>query len=131
MNEKTRRTIRIAFIALCLIGGLILNQLNIGINNNLGFESIGNWMIFVAFIAIIMDIFRSFKPQRKADERDELIGYKASRITFTALILFAAVIMVIDATKPITMPTYMLMNYIICGMIITQLIAQKYLATKY
>ena len=128
MNKKERLYMKFGFAIVLIVAGIFLNYFGIGVNNNLGFGSIGNWMIFVAFLTLILTIISSMKKtERKVDERMTYLSWKAARIAYIAFILSAIVIMIIDAINPIDIPIYMLVNYQVCGFMLIHIISYKYL----
>jgi hypothetical protein len=56
----------------------------------------------------------------------QFVATKAMRLTFLCLIITAFIIMVIDGIRPIVIPYYMFMSYLISG-----LLAVYYFHTKY
>ncbi len=115
----------LAFIILTT--GIILNYLEIG-NEFLGFQSVGNWLIFVGFIMFVIITLNIISNKKRIiDERMESIAYKASRITFISIILSAFTIMVIDAIKPITIPYSLFMSHSIAWIVLIYFISYKIL----
>jgi len=133
INKKQldkRRVWKYAFIMPVIILGFILNYFNIE-KEFLGFNSLGNWLIYVGFIMLATTTLQFiFSKKRVIDERMELIGMKAARVTYVFIILSAFIIMIIDGIQSITLPYSYFMSDLICGICIVYFIAYKVLERK-
>lgn len=116
---------RSIFAFAIIIMGLVLEYLNIG-NEFLGFESVGNWLIFVGFIMFAIIILNALNNKKRVvDERMEGIAYKASRITFLFIIISSFIIMVIDGIKPIEISYSMFMSHFMAILLLVYFISYK------
>lgn len=127
-----RQTIaRYAFAFILIIVGTILSYLNVG-DEFLGFASVGAWLLYVGFVMLaIVTITAITKKDRIVDERMEMIGHQASRVTFLFIILGAFIVMVWDGINPIKVPYSMFMSYMIMSMVLVYLIAYKIIEKRY
>jgi len=124
-NEKKLIWGRYVFALILIALGLFLMHKNIG-QEFLGFESIGNWLIYVGFIMLAIITLQAISNKKKiVDERMESIAYKASRITFLLMIIAAFVIMVIDGIKTIQIPYHLFMSYAMAYMMLIYFVAYK------
>lgn len=131
MKSKKELIWRFSFSISLIILGLLLEINNIS-REFLGFNSIGNWLIYVGFIILaITTINLIFKKERKVDERMQFIGMKSGRITFLVIILISFFIMIFDGIKEITTPYYLFMSYWISGIVLVYFISYKILEKKY
>ncbi len=131
MKSKKELIWRFSFSISLIILGLLLEINNIS-REFLGFNSIGNWLIYVGFIILaITTINLIFKKERKVDERMQFIGMKSGRITFLVIILISFFIMIFDCIKEITTPYYLFMSYWISGIVLVYFISYKILEKKY
>lgn len=128
---KKQAVPRYVFAIIVLIAGIILEYLGIG-KNFLGFESVGNWLIFVGFIMLAI-ITISLMSQRKkiVDERMEKIAYSASRVVFLFVILGAFVVMILDGIKPIEVSYSMFMSHLIAWVVLVYIVSYKILEKFY
>jgi len=116
---------RYLFGAGLLVIGIVLNMLGIG-DEFFSYESVGNYLIFVGLLILfISTIFYVTKKKKVIDERMEKIGYKASRITFSIILLVAFLIMIIDGINKISIPYQLFMSYFICGILLVYIITYK------
>jgi uncharacterized membrane protein len=130
-NSRKNTTARYIFAFVILAAGIILEALNIG-DEFLGFESVGEWLIYVGFIMlVIITITLISKKKRIIDERMEKIAYQASRISFLAIIIGAFIIMIADGIKPIEISYSMFMAYLISGIVLVYLISYKIIEKFY
>lgn len=114
----------LAFIVVAV--GIMLNQLKIGVDEYLGFATLGNWLMYIGLVMLFVNLLRAIsKKDRLVDERMEYIGSQASRIVFIALIVVAFVIMVADGIEPIDIPLGMFMAYLINAMLLIYFISYK------
>lgn len=122
----------IGFSVLVIIAGAILETLNIGSSEFLGFTSVGNWLVYVGLVGLAIVAIRGIaKKDRKVDERMYFIANKANRVTFLVVIIGSFVIMVWDGIQRITMPYSLFMSYFVCGVIMAYVIAYKVLVRMY
>ncbi|MBN2881251.1 hypothetical protein JXM83_04320 [Candidatus Woesearchaeota archaeon] len=129
MKLEIRMMIKYASAIVFIIAGILFNQFNIGTNFDI-MGSVGNWLIYVGFVSLAINVLRTMKsPKKKPDERAYYIGAKANRIVFVAIILVAFFIMVIDGIKPITLSYHLFMSYFVCGIVFTYFIAYSILNT--
>jgi len=130
INQK-KSVWRYGFAIILIITGTILSYLNIG-NEFLGFSSVGSWLTYVGFIMLaIVTIQLINNKKRIVDERMHFVATKAARITFTGIILFSFIIMVIDGIKPINIAYSYFMSYLICGIVLLYLISYNILLRFY
>jgi len=126
-KNKLQTTRRYAFAVITLALGIALNFLEIG-KDFLGFQSVGNWLIYVGFVMLAIVTLQLMSNKKKiVDERVKFIAYKASRLTFVLMILAAFSIMIIDGVKAITTPYHLFMSYMIMYMVLVYLISYKIL----
>jgi len=125
--KNKQKTWRYIFAVVVLAIGIILEYLKIG-KEFLGFSSVGTWLIYIGFVMIVIIRLQFIKNKKRIiDERMIKISYKATRITFVAIILVAFFIMILDGINPINLAYSMFMSYLICFMIITYFISYKIL----
>lgn len=125
--KNKQKTWRYIFAVVVLAIGIILEYLKIG-KEFLGFSSVGTWLIYIGFVMIVIISLQFIKNKKRIiDERMIKISYKATRITFVAIILVAFFIMILDGINPINLAYSMFMSYLICFMIITYFISYKIL----
>ncbi|MFA7707923.1 MAG: hypothetical protein WCX73_03160 [Candidatus Pacearchaeota archaeon] len=128
MEQKTRITLKYAWVFGFILLGIILNYLNVGGSEFVGFTSVGSWLIYVGFMGVfIITLQTIFKKKRQTDERMEFIATKALKITFLFLIIGAFVLMIIDGIKTIIIPYHMFMSYMICVLLVIYFISYKFL----
>jgi len=126
-NKKRQAIWRYSFALVVLISGIIFNLINIG-RGFLGFQSVGNWLIYVGLIMLMIVTLQLLsKKKRIIDERMQFVATKAARITFLGIILSAFTIMIIDGIKQITIPYSYFMSYFICGIVLIYFISYKIL----
>lgn len=127
MERKTKLAARYVFAILIILLGTLTDYFQPN-KEFLGFPSVGQWLIYIAFIMLVIITLQSFKNKKRiVDERMHFIGYKATRITFLLLILASFSIIIIDGLKTITIPYHMFASYIIMFLTLTYLIAYKIL----
>jgi len=134
INNKlaVREMMKYSFSLGMIILGLIFNLLNIGINEFVGFNSVGSWLIYIGFLGIIIITFKLFiNKKRVVDERMIFVANKAMRITFLFLVIFGFIIIVLDGIKSITVPYHLFMSYLICGLMLVYFISYKILLRFY
>ena len=104
-NKERKRTIwKYAFAMTILILGVTLGNFNSD-QEFLGFNSVGNWLIYVGFIMLIVITLQISKNKKRiVDERAQFIGMKASQVTYLAIIILAFIIMIIDGLNTISIP---------------------------
>ncbi len=123
---------KLSFSVLVVITGVIFTILNIGRTDFLGFNSVGRWLIYIGVLMIAVSFMAiGFKKKRKIDERMKKIASESARWTFVSIILFAFIIMIIDGIKPITIPYYLFMSYLICGLLIIHIVLYKIVLRMY
>lgn len=125
MEERVGNIFRWSFAIIMIVLGVILNFMKVGMNNNLGFGSVGNWMIFVGCMAVVISLFRKFGRKRKVDERMLNVAYKSARVSFVLVIFFAFIVMVIDSLNPITVSYTTFMSNFIMGFVLSNLVVYK------
>ena len=118
---------RYCFAIAVIFVGLAMLYLKIG-GEFLGFSSVGSWMIYIGFIMLAVITLQLFLNKKKiVDERMEFVASKAAKITFTTIILFAFIVMIIDGIRPINVAYSYFMSYLVCGIILIYLISYKIL----
>lgn len=119
-----------SFAVLAIITGMFLNYFNLG-REFFAYESVGNYLIWVGFLMLVITtIFYLVKREKVIDERMEKIGYKAFRVTFSAIILGAFILMLWDGIQKITLSYQLFMSYLICFILIIYIIAYKLIERK-
>ncbi|RLG25912.1 hypothetical protein DRN85_04465 [Methanosarcinales archaeon] len=132
IESGTRAKLMYGIASSMLILGLLLNYFNLGTSNFAGFSSVGNWLIYLAFVGLMISTVIALSKKRRAvDERMEFISTKALRITFLSLFVASFIIMIIDGIKAITIPYHMFMSYLVCGLLIIYFITYKILLRFY
>jgi len=127
MNKK-QAVWRYTFAVSLLVLGIVINGLSIK-KEFLGFSSIGSWMIYVGFIMLAIITLRAFlKKEKIIDERMKFISQKASTLTFSLIIYFSFMIMIIDGIKPLPIRLSLFMSYFICGVILVYAISYRILS---
>jgi uncharacterized membrane protein len=130
MDKKKQTFWKYGFAIIIILIGLILNYKNIG-TGFLNFDSIGNWLIYVGFVMLTIVTLQFISDKKRiVDERMQLIGMKASRITYVAIILVAFITMVIDGIKTITIPYSRFMSTFVCGIVLIYFISYKILEKR-
>ncbi len=128
MDNKKMLFWRYLFSATLILVGAILESYSIG-KEFLGFSSIGSWMIYVGFIMLAIITLRTFlKKEKIIDERMKFISQKASAFTFSLIIYFSFIIMILDGIKPLSIRLYLFMSYFICGVILVYAISYRILS---
>lgn len=123
---------RAVLVIVLILAGLILNLYNIGSNDFFGYSTVGNFLIYIAFIMILVTAINYFKKKDKIiDERIEMIRYKAMTLTFMVSIFAAFAIMILDGISPITMRYSTFVSYAVCASLIFYIIAYKVIERKY
>lgn len=123
---------KIIFGTILLLTGLLLNFFKIGTKNFFSYNSVGSYLIIVGILIILISPILFYKRKNKIiDERQEKIGYIASRITFIIIILSYFTIMIIDGIKKITTPYSTFMGNLIIALTLTYIIIYKILEKKY
>lgn len=118
---------RYVFAFILVVGGIILDYLNIT-REFLGFESVGNWLVFVGFIMVAVITLQIISNKKRiVDERMEKLGYKASRITFLFIIIGAFIVMVWDGISPIGIAYSMFMSHLIAWVMLVYFVSYKIL----
>jgi len=132
IESGTRAKLMYGIASSMLILGLLLNYFNLGTSNFAGFSSVGNWLIYLAFVGLMIStVIALSKKRRSVDERMEFISTKALRITFLSLFVASFIIVIIDGIKAITIPYHMFMSYLVCGLLIIYFITYKILLRFY
>jgi len=132
IESGTRAKLMYGIASSMLILGLLLNYFNLGTSNFAGFSSVGNWLIYLAFVGLMISTVIALSKKRRAvDERMEFISTKALRITFLSLFVASFIIVIIDGIKAITIPYHMFMSYLVCGLLIIYFITYKILLRFY
>lgn len=125
MDKKKIFVWRYIFSAIIILVGAILESYSIG-KEFLGFSSIGSWMIYVGFIMLAVITLQAFlKKEKIVDERMKFISQKASALTFSLIVYFSFIIMIIDAINPLPIRYSLFMSYFICGIILVYAISYK------
>jgi len=129
---KKGMILRVVFIAVLIISGLLLNFYNIGKNELFGYSTVGNYLIFIGFVMILATAMIYFTKREKiVDERIEMLRYKAGTLTFTVFIFVAFALIIWDGINPITMRYSMFISYAVCAILVFYVIAYKILERKY
>ena len=132
IESGTRAKLIYGIASSMLILGLLLNYFNLGTSNFAGFSSVGNWLIYVAFVGLMLGtVIAISKKKRTVDERMEFVAAKALRITFLSLLITSFITMTIDGIREITIPYHMFMSYLICGLLIIYFVTYKILLRFY
>lgn len=119
------------FALTIIISGIILEFFNIG-NEFLGFESVGLWLLYVGFVMLALITINAMnKKERIVDERMEVIGHQASKLTFLFIIIGAFIVMIWDGINPIEIAYSMFMSYVIVLIVIVYIISYKIIEKKY
>lgn len=130
MDKKKRFVWRYAFSAVLILVGALLESYSLG-KEFLGFPSIGSWMIYVGFIMLaIITLQAFFKKEKIVDERMKFVSQKASALTFSLIIYFSFMIMILDGINQIQIRYYLFMSYFICGIILVHAISYGLLLRK-
>jgi len=118
MEKSRNRAFEYVFAVSLIALGLLLNSYGIGIlNYNPTFGSVGTWLIFMGIVIMFSTTLRVvLRKKAVVDERAEFVSAKAMRITFLALIAGAFIIMLIDGIRPITLPYYLFLSYLLCAL---------------
>lgn len=125
MEERIGNIMRWGFALIMIVLGAVFNFMNLGMNNNLGFGSVGNWMIFVGCFAVIISLFKKYGKKRQVDERMLNVAYKSARVSFVLVIFFAFIVMVMDSINPITVSYTDFMSHFIMGFVLSNLAIYK------
>jgi len=129
---KKSMILRILFIVILIIAGLLLNHYNIGTNELFGYSTVGNYLIFIGFVMILTTAMTYFTKREKiVDERIEMLRYKAGTLTFMVFIFVAFALIIWDGIQPITMRYSMFISYAVCAVLVFYVIAYKILERKY
>jgi len=129
---KKSMVLRVVFIAVLIIAGLLLNHYNIGANELFGYSTVGNYLIYIGFVMILVTSLMYFTKREKIiDERLEMLRYKAGTLTFMVFIFVAFAIIILDGIQPITMRYSLFISYAICTVLVFYVIAYKILERKY
>ena len=120
--------LRYAMSAGMIVAGLALNYLGIGASaSGFIFGSVGNWLIYIGAVSAFVSAFAFFRKKgRMVDERMEKIGYKAHRLSISAFLLLAFLLMVVDGISPIALPYYLFISYMICAYLVLYFVAYKW-----
>lgn len=102
MENKNKIIVQSSFGIIIILSGILLNYFQIGTDNR-DFLAVGTWLIYIGFFLLIL-IAINFSTRKKVqtDERTNLIGMKAARITYLSIILFLFATIIIDGIKPIS-----------------------------
>ncbi len=123
---------RAVFVIALIALGLTLNFYSIGSSDFFGYSTVGNFLIYIAFIMILVTAVNYFKKRdRIIDERIEMVRYKAMTLTFMASIVAAFAIMILDGISPITMRYSTFASYAVCAALIFYVVAYKVIERKY
>lgn len=132
MEKTRRRMMKYAFALAMLMFGVLLNHFNLGAKGFGVFGSIGTYFTYSGFaMLIIATLTEVWRRDRIVDERMQFVATKAMRLTFLCLIIAAFITMVVDGIKPITMPYYMFMSYLVSGILAVYYISYKILLRLY
>lgn len=125
MDKKKRFVWRYIFSAIIILVGASLESYSIG-KEFLGFSTIGSWMIYVGFIMLAVIALQAFlKKEKIVDERMKFISQKASALTFSLIVYFSFMIMIIDGINPLSIRYSLFMSYFICVIILVYAISYK------
>jgi uncharacterized membrane protein len=128
MNDKKIRLSKYFFAGLLLFTGLAFNIAKIGKDQFMGYNSVGNYLVFCGLLLFAIIILRSFKKGKALpDEREMFISSKANRLTFVFIMLIAFVIMIADGIKPIELKYSLFMGYFVCAILIFYFAAYRIL----
>lgn len=119
MDDKKTIMIKCAFAGLLLVAGLGLNIAKVGKVEFIGYNSVGNYLLFCGLLLFAVITLRSLKKNKaKPDEREMFIASKANRITFVFILLIAFVIMIVDGINPIGVKYSLFMGYFVCAILL-------------
>ncbi len=121
---------KFGFSALLLIIGIVFNLIGIGKNYFMGYGSVGNYLIFCGALIAFIAVIKSFAKPKIIDEREVNLSYKATRITFVAMMILAFVIIIADGIKTINYPFGLFMSYFVCTLLLIY-VASYYIMLKY
>ncbi len=62
---KKGMILRVVFIAVLIISGLLLNFYNIGKNELFGYSTVGNYLIFIGFVMILATVMIYFTKGKR------------------------------------------------------------------
>lgn len=122
---------RYVFAFVLVVAGIVANYMNLA-DEFLGFQSVGNWLIFVGFIMFaVVTISAISKKDRIVDERMEKIAYMSSRVTFIFIILGAFVVMVWDGISKINVPYSIFMSNMMAWIVLVYFVSYKIIEKYY
>lgn len=128
MEKSTRQVIKLAWGFLMIAAGAIVNQLGLGSPDFSIYGSVGNFLIYIGFLALIVVLFSQLRRKdRKVDERMEFVAGKAMRITFLAFVVIAFAVIVIDGFVDISTPYYLSMSYLVSAMLMVYYVSYRML----
>ncbi len=129
--NKQNAAWKYGFAIIIILAGLVFWRLGIG-DRFLGFSSVGTWLVYVGFVMMaVITLQLLSRKKRIVDERMEFVATKAARVTFTAIIIFAFIVMIIDGIKPITLAYSYFMSYLVCGIVLVYFLSYKVLLRFY
>jgi uncharacterized membrane protein len=129
MARKIKKQLwgRYSFALILIVLGIFFMYQNIG-TEFLGFDSLGNWLVYVGFVMIAIITLQAISNKKRiVDERMKAIAFKASRLTFVLMIFAAFTIMIIDGIKTITIPYHLFMSYAMAYMMLVYFVSYKIL----
>ncbi len=128
METSTRAVLKYSFGIVAIVLGVVLNHFDVGTASFAGFGSVGTWLICIGFLSLIISTFAVVvQKKRVVDERMLFVAAKANRIVFLSLVIIAFIVIVIDGIRPITMPYYLFMSYLVCVLMLVYFVSYKLL----
>lgn len=119
MDEKTVRILKSGFGLAMILLGMLLNNLGVGLNYFVGFQSVGTYLVYIGFLSlIVVNAAGLWRKRKVVDERMAFVANKAMRSTFLAFVLAAFVLMVVDGITPISVPYHLFLSYLVCGLLL-------------
>lgn len=132
MERKHRIGVKFIWSFGLIVLGLLLNFFSVGLNEFVGYPSVGSFLIYIGFLGFVVVIVSQLRNKdRVRDERMEFVAAKALRLTFLAFILVAFVLMVWDGISPITMPYSLFLSYLVSGLVAVLFISYHVLLRRY
>jgi uncharacterized membrane protein len=128
MEMNARTTLKYSFAALLIVLGLAFNYFALGTKAFLGFGSLGNYLLYIGFVALIIVTIQAFWTRHRiVDERMLHVANKANRIAFLSLFILAFAIIIADGIRPISMPYHLFMAYFVCAILVVYMAAYRIL----
>lgn len=132
MEKKTRIVVKAVWVLGLILGGLLLNHFQVGMNPFAGFGSLGTYLIYIGFFGILVIGLSELVRKRKVvDERMEFVAAKALRFTFLFVVVVSFIVIILDGIQPITLPYHLFASYLVCGMILAYFVSYKILLRFY